>query len=138
MSYKIADIRFGDIPPELYADIAADMARLIKSQQSGTTNSETQLRRFYDEICRWHQQVNHAPDRAEAYRKFAPLIKMIKAKAAYAHARNKQVDAKYVELLNHCINRVNSAETLAQCKLFFEAFSGFYKAASKNLLPENN
>ncbi len=128
MTYQISDIKFGDIPSELYGDVASDLAYWIKEEKKERTNSETQLRRFYNEISNWHEQVSLSESPETLYLELAPLIKMIKAKVAYAHSRNSLVSQRYVDLVNHCINQVNSPKTLKQCKLFFEAFSGFYKA----------
>jgi CRISPR-associated protein Csm2 len=55
-----------------------------------------------------------------------PLIHMIIAKVAYAKARNHVTD-KYEQLIRECISAVKTRAELRNCKLFFEAFMGFYK-----------
>lgn len=129
------DIRFGDsIKDTLYADVAETKARFIADYSSRETNKPTQLRRFYDELCLWQEKVNQtgsAAEREARYQEFAPLIKMLKAKVAYAEGR-KHVDKNFRALFSHGINEIKNAKTLAQCKLFFEAFMGFYKAVRPN------
>lgn len=130
------DIRFGaNIADTLYADIAEAKARFIANYSSSKeANKPTQLRRFYDELCMWNEKVNQTGTTAERearYKELAPLIKMLKAKVAYAEGR-KHVDRNFQSLFAHGINEIKDAGTLAQCKLFFEAFMGFYKAVRPN------
>jgi CRISPR-associated protein Csm2 len=125
-----ADIRLGDgISHLLYADIAEAKARFL-AENSRDVNKGTQLRRFYDELSLWNEKVNGSgtpEDRQARYREFAPLIKMLNAKVAYARGR-KHVDENFEKLLRHLIGQVQDPATLAQAKLFMEAFMGFYKA----------
>lgn len=88
------------------------------------SNKPTQLRRFYDELCMWEAKVARDETRFEEY---LPFIRMLNAKAAYAKGR-KLVDENYAALMAHCLRQVKDAATLRTCKLFFEAFMGFYKA----------
>lgn len=126
-----ADIRLGDgIPDLLYADIAEAKARFLAGNSGHDVNKGTQLRRFYDELSLWNEKVNGSgtsEDRQARYREFAPLIKMLNAKVAYARGR-KHVDENFEKLLRHLIGQVKDPATLAQAKLFMEAFMGFYKA----------
>jgi len=124
------DIRLGcEISDRLYADIAEAKARFL-ADNSRDTNKSTQLRRFYDELDLWNKKVNGASDaetRQARYKEFAPLIKMLNAKVAYARGR-RHVDENFEKLLRHVISQVKDPATLAQAKLFMEAFMGFYKA----------
>jgi len=125
-----ADIRLGsDIPDLLYADIAEAKAKFL-AENSRDANKGTQLRRFYDELNLWNEKVNSVSgqeERQTRYKEFAPLIKMLNAKVAYARGR-KHVDENFEKLLRHVIGQVKDPATLAQAKLFMEAFMGFYKA----------
>lgn len=139
--YLDKHIRFAaaskDVSADLYADVPEHVAfRVAKEWKTDRRTNErtaankkenkpTQLRRFYDEMCLWHEKVLQKP---EEFSTFLPLIKMLKAKVAYAKGRG-HVDADYEALLRHCIDQVDSSAKLAQCKTFFEAFMGFYKAA---------
>lgn len=126
-----ADIRLGEaISDQLYASVAEAKAKFLADNKSGEANKGTQLRRFYDELNLWHEKVNgvgEAETRQARYQEFAPLIKMLNAKVAYARGR-KHVDENFERLLRHLIGQVKDPATLAQAKLFMEAFMGFYKA----------
>lgn len=130
----LGKIRFGaQVDAQLYADIAQEAAEAIAASGRGEKNKDTQLRRFYDELCLWNEKINGsgtAEERARRYAEMAPLVKMLKAKVTYARGR-KHVDENYEKLLHHVIDEVKDAKTLEQAKLFMEAFSGFYKAIGK-------
>lgn len=125
-----ADIRLGsEISDLLYADIAEAKAKFL-AENSRDANKGTQLRRFYDELNLWNEKVNSVSgqdERQARYKEFAALIKMLNAKVAYARGR-KHVDENFEKLLRHVIGQVKDPATLAQAKLFMEAFMGFYKA----------
>jgi CRISPR-associated protein Csm2 len=111
-------IQFGDqLSAELYSDTAKQTAAIVFQaglDQRGNkkNNKSTQLRKFYDELTMWND------------------IKMLTAKVAYAKGRD-HVDPTFENLFAHCIKSIKDAETLKHCKLFIEAFMGFYKAQEK-------
>lgn len=107
---------------DLFDTVAKDAAMTIADSKKDI-NKPTQLRRFYDEIVLWESKANQHPDRLPEY---LPFIRMINAKVAYASGR-KLVDDNFVKLLNHCLSQVDSVDSLRHCKLFMEAFMGFYK-----------
>lgn len=125
-----------DVNPNLYADIPEAIAYRVgmskftdrKTQQekigAKKENKPTQLRRFYDELVLRAEKVAHKP---ADFALHLPLVKMLKAKVAYAKGRG-HVDPDFETLMRHCIDQVDSPAKLAQCKTFFEAFMGFYKA----------
>jgi CRISPR-associated protein Csm2 len=119
---KLAKDKDKKLDPELFNSIARDMAKVVASADRNV-NKSTQLRRFYDELVLWETRVNQQP---EKFGEYLPFIRMINAKAAYAEGR-KLVDRTFVGLLHHSLGEVNDAETLTTCKLFWEAFMGFYK-----------
>lgn len=133
-SIDTSRIRLGDkIDAQLYADIAQDAAQTIAESGRREQNKGTQLRRFYDELCLWNEKINGTgtpEERARRYAELAPLIKMLKAKVAYAEGRG-HIDKNFETLFRHVIDEVKDAKTLEQAKLFMEAFMGFYKATSK-------
>jgi len=118
---------------ELFNNKAKEAAQAVslgdtqrnKSSSRGDTqrNKSSQLRRFYDELVAWESRVNQQPTKFDEY---LPFIRMLNAKAAYAEGR-KLVDRTFVALLQHTLEEVNDPETLTSCKLFWEAFMGFYK-----------
>lgn len=117
-------VKFSDIAPGLFDDVAKDAAIIIA--QDTRTNRPTQLRKFYDELTMWNERVQSADDQEGQYSKLAAFIKMLNAKVAYAKGR-KHVDDSFATLFSHCIGEVKSADSLNHCKLFIEAFMGFYK-----------
>lgn len=118
-------IRFGDpIATTLYSDVAEYCAQEVAKQIGGReANKGTQLRRFYDELVMLQGRVG---SKEERYAAQAPYIQMLKAKVAYAMGR-KKVDANFDRLLRHVIDETKDHKTLAQAKLFMEAFMAFYK-----------
>ncbi len=96
----------------------------IADSDSRDKNKSTQLRKYYDELCMWDQKIKQDPQK---YVEYLPLIKMLNAKVAYAKGR-KLVDDNFVKLMRHCLGQLNeNEESFETCKLFFEAFMGFYK-----------
>lgn len=112
---------------ELFNSKAQDAARTIASV-SGDRNKATQIRRFYDELVLWESRTAQQPGKFDEY---LPFIRMLNAKAAYAEGR-KLVDRTFVNLLKQTLAEVKDAETLTTCKLFWEAFMGFYKQVGPN------
>lgn len=122
-AYDPSGIRLAKpITPELFNGIARDAARAVAGADR-VRNKSTQLRRFYDELVLWETRSSQKPAKFE---EFLPFILMINAKAAYAEGR-KLVDRTFVNLLHHTLAEVKDADTLSTCKLFWEAFMGFYK-----------
>ena len=108
---------------KLFDEIADQTAKYIADIDKDK-NKSTQLRKYYDELGMWEQKIKQNP---ASYSNYLPLIKMINAKVAYAKGR-KLVTEEFVELMRHCLRQVNEdKETFINCKLFFEAFMGFYK-----------
>lgn len=108
--------------PELFNGIAQRMAQEV-ARADRNANKSTQLRRFFDELSLWETRVMQ---QREKFAEYLPFIRMINAKAAYAEGR-KLVDRTFVDLMQHTLKEVKDAETLTTCKLFWEAFLGFYK-----------
>jgi CRISPR-associated protein Csm2 len=120
---QFAQISFAKpLDEELFNGTAEYAAQVIAIADK--SNKPTQLRRFYNELVLWESRVSQRPKMFEEY---LPFIRMLNAKAAYAHGRNKLVDENFVKLLQHTLKEVKNAETLTTCKLFWEAFMGFYK-----------
>jgi CRISPR-associated protein Csm2 len=118
-----ARIKFATpLDPELFNRIAQEAAQKVAKGRRDL-NRPTQLRRFYDELCLWHLRVTQDPEKFSDY---LPFIRMLNAKVAYAQGR-KLVDETYVNLLHHTLKEVKDPKSLEACKLFWEAFTGFYK-----------
>lgn len=108
----------------LFAKTAEDAAKKIADCANNRKNKSTQLRGFYDEILNWEQRSRQLD--AEQFKAQLPLIHMLIAKVAYAKARDN-VSQEFEDLMRECIKQVTDKTTLKHCKLFFEAFMGFYK-----------
>jgi CRISPR-associated protein Csm2 len=115
------------LDPELFNSKAQNAARSVRGDDD-RVNKPTQLRRFYDELVLWETRTTQQPEKFDEY---LPFIRMLNAKAAYAEGR-KLVDRTFVSLLQHTLAEVKDAETLTACKLFWEAFTGFYKQERPN------
>ena len=116
--------------PELFSSIAQGTAKEVFQTGAGKSNKSTQLRKFYDDLVMWNDKVQlerGTQRRADRYTELAPYIKMLNAKVAYAKSRG-HVDATFENLFSHCIKSIQDVDSLKHCKLFMEAFMGFYKA----------
>lgn len=120
------------LSPDLFDRTAEKAARFI----AGERTKNSQLRRFYDELLRWDEKVNGSdPEGAkDRLREHLPFIRMMNAKAAYAKGRDGNlVGESFVTLLRTCLAQVSEdPAALRNCRLFFEAFMGFYKLHGKD------
>lgn len=138
-SLDIDLIKFDPVPIELFDQTARLAAKIIGDNRE--SNKPTQVRKFYDELCMWHDKVHMAKDKEKALADNLPFIRMLNAKIAYAKGRNQKedkrdpaavdrtglVDKNFVDLFSPCIQQIDSYKKLRNFKLFFEAFMGFYK-----------
>lgn len=108
--------------PELFNSIAEEAAKVVGA--NSRSNKPSQLRRFYNELMLWESKVSRQPNR---FNEYLPFIRMINAKVAYAQGRNQLVDKQFVNLMQHALKQITDAQSLTTCKLFLEAFLGFYK-----------
>lgn len=119
--------------PELFNGVAQRMAKLVAWSEDGRQrpeNKSTQLRRFYDEIVLWDTRIRQVEPKNQTakFHEYLPFIRMLNAKAAYANGRKPRlVDDNFVSLLQHTLIKVEDPDSLTTCKLFWEAFMGFYK-----------
>ncbi len=124
----LAEIRFAaPLDPQIFSDVAKRVAKEIPTSNT-RVNRPSQLRRFYDEIVLWEDKVRAAPERFEEYR---PFLLMMNAKAAYAQGR-EVVSGEFACLVQHTLAQVQDEKSLHLCKLFWEAFMGFYKLERPN------
>jgi CRISPR-associated protein Csm2 len=123
----LAKIDFGEhMPDEIFNKIAEYAAERVYG--NGRNNKRTQLRRFYDELAMWNERVQtqSAATREPTYKEFEPFIKMMRAKVAYAKGR-EHIDETFDKLFSRCVEKIDAPESLKRCKLFMEAFMGFYR-----------
>jgi CRISPR-associated protein Csm2 len=134
MAFTDRIIFTGKIDPDLFDGIADKTAEFIAKpadeRKDGQKNKSTQLRKYYDELSMWEQKIRQISDKDKAdeyYKNNLPLIKMLNAKIAYANGR-KLVDDNFLKLMRHCLGQLTEdKKTFETCKLFLEAFMGFYK-----------
>lgn len=123
LNFDVTRIRFTQpLDPELFNSIAEEAAKAVGA--NNRSNKPSQLRRFYDELTLWESKVARQPDK---FNEYLPFIRMINAKVAYARGRNQLVDDQVVSLMQQTLKQVTDAQSLTICKLFWEAFLGFYK-----------
>ena len=122
-------LNISKITPELFSDVAKSYAERVFNGGKDNRgylirNKSTQLRKFYDEVCMWHEKINGDENKLN---ECLPFIKMINAKVAYAKGR-KLVDNEFESMINEALKQVSSLDTFRNFKTFFEAFMGFYKS----------
>jgi CRISPR-associated protein Csm2 len=116
------------IEPELFSSKAEELAKQIASESNDRTNAPTQIRKFYDEVIRFDSIIKSKPEEFEA---LLPYIKMLNAKAAYAHGRESGgkslISRGFKDFVSNSLKYVNDREDFEVFSSFFEAFMGFYK-----------
>ena len=105
-------------------------AREVAASFSGIAYS--QLRKFYDDVKTLERQLTDDPDK-NAFAKVLPLIKLLKAKSAYAYQRSVVPDTFKEWIWDH-VNRVNDIDDFRAFVLHFEAVVGF----SYGFAPDKN
>lgn len=112
---------------ELLNETAKKWANDIGAGRGGVQN--TQIRKFFDQVLDLNNRAKHSDDFDG---EILPFVKMLNSKVAYASSRNssggKLINKAFVDMMNSCINQVDSKESLSVFKLFFEAVIGFHKS----------
>lgn len=89
----------------------------------------TQIRKFFDQVLNLNNSAKHCDDFSVDV---LPFVKMLNSKVAYASSRQSAggnlVNKAFVDMINSCVNQIDSKEKLAIFKLFFEAVIGFHKS----------
>lgn len=112
---------------ELLNKTAEKWANDIGAGKGGVQN--TQIRKFFDQVLDLNNKAKHSDDFGG---EVLPFVKMLNSKVAYASSRNsaggKLINKAFIDMMNSCINQVDSKESLAVFKLFFESVIGFHKS----------
>ncbi len=111
----------GRMRDDLLDKQAREAAKRVADDGKNHANKPTQLRRFYDELVMWDEKTRQNPERFEDYK---PLIRMLKARAAYAEGR-RHTTRIFTRMLDQMIDSIDSPEALHTAKLFFEALMRF-------------
>lgn len=100
---------------ELFNKTASYWAKKIERTK------KTQLRNFYDRVLELQSEIEK-----NSFEDILPFIKMLNSKVAYAV--NRRVASKeFKQMMNECIDQIDSVQKFETFKLFFEAVLGFYK-----------
>lgn len=113
-----------DINSELFSAVAEEWAKKISKDGGGKKNKLSQIRKFYDEILNFNNNIKNEND----YNLLLPYIKMLNSKAVYAEGRELTTES-FTSLIKQCISQLDTSkmETLYILKNFFEAFIGYYR-----------
>ncbi|MDD3596350.1 type III-A CRISPR-associated protein Csm2 [Sulfuricurvum sp.] len=96
-------------------------------------NSPSQLRRFYDQLVRYYDEIRFQPtpeQKLRALEKSMPYILMLESRVHEAHAKEK-IDGNFKLFIDTCIAQLRVSPTFDTLKIFktlFEAVVGFYKS----------
>ena len=127
MAFKIWENKAKkQLKPELFAKDAEALAIRISGDASasrGTMNKTSQIRKFYDEVIRFQNEVMQNPN---DFANNLPYFKMLNAKAAYASGR-KLISEGFRGFINEAVIEVNDYEDFKAFVGYFEAFMGYYK-----------
>jgi CRISPR-associated protein Csm2 len=112
-----------ELDPRLFSEIAENIAKAMATDGANKRNTNTQLRRFFDELNRLNNQSELS---CSDWNLILPQVHMLVAKAAYAQGRDLVTKA-FVDLIRDCVKQVSERRDLKVFATFFEAFMGFDK-----------
>jgi len=124
----------GIIKEELIDSKAKDIAQKLVFSRVRTDEKETktQIRKFYNEVKLLEKKLKDRSDKEEEFLKILPLIKMIKAKVAYAVGReNAKISQDFKDFLFKSIDEIKDKEDFEAFVLHFESVIGYYYEQTK-------
>ena len=125
---EVAFTENGELDKNLFNTKAEHIANILaEANLKRETNSYTQIRRFYDEVNDFFDEIEKSSDKEIAYKTREPLIFMLNSKVSYARGREK-VDDNFVNFIKYSLDQVKNAESFKTFKLLFEAVMGFLRA----------
>jgi len=114
------------ITPELFDSVAKEWADRIANAKPEM--KKNQIRNFYDKVLELYEKSKYSKNFNE---EVLPFVKMLNSKVAYALNRSPKVaNYEFKEMMESCINQVNTKKDLEVFKYFFEAVIGFYKGGN--------
>lgn len=120
----------GAINPDLVTVYARKWAdAFVPKREYGARSSSrpinsAQLRRFYGDVKNLEMRWQNSMDKAQAFHEILPMIKLLKAKAAYAHKRNLVPDS-FRDWVWENVDMINGERDFKAFLLYFEAVVGF-------------
>lgn len=120
----------GAIKPDL---VTTDAERVAKSFiPNGVPELKAaQLRKFYGEVKNLELRLKSSADKKATFRQILPLIKLLKAKGAYACKRKVVPDA-FKTWLTTNVDAVEDIKDFEAFLLYFEAVVGFCYGEAKD------
>lgn len=114
------------INPELVTDLAQNWADKFfpKDERARGKINAAQLRRFYGDVKNLEMRWQNRSDKEKAFREILPMIKLLKAKAAYANKRGL-VPPSFKDWIWENVDRINGERDFRAFLLYFEAVVGF-------------
>lgn len=114
-------------PAELIERCARDAAEQFANEKKG---SKTQLRRFYQEYQSLRERIKNQED----YDKYAPAVKMMLSKAAYAWrgGNDAKIPESFYKWLTKNIEAIESEKDVQAFGNYFEAVLGYYYVCKKD------
>jgi len=123
----------GELDPELLDGKAEQWAKELAKVSS------SQLRRFYEDVLALEKRLQveaKGPGRRERDESFDRLradFKMLKAKAVYAHGKNKsQFPEAFLQFFVDHVHSVDTSEKFKAFRKHFEAVVAFHKVYAKD------
>ncbi len=114
-----------NIPEDLLGEKAfAIVEAIMRSDRRGedSRNTKSQVRRFYGEVKNLERRLQLGED----WGRIKPLVKMVKAKIAYAkERRNGGLGSGFKAFIDKGIDQVGSKEEFSAFCLLFEAVLGY-------------
>jgi len=116
---------------DLFSAYAQKIANTL-AKADGQKNSSTQLRKFYDQVVRYYDDVRFQPsiaDREETLSRLMPYILKLESTVFQAYEKSK-IDANFKSFIDASMAQLRAKpdfETLKIFKTLFEAVLGFYK-----------
>lgn len=111
------------IDPNLFSKTAEKLAKELRRNSS--KNKLTQVRKFYDEVVFLRDRAGRTP-KQENWEHILPLVRMLAAKAAYAHGRG-HVDDTFFDFISESVQQIFDRKDLEVFTFFFEALIGYLK-----------
>jgi CRISPR-associated protein Csm2 len=116
---------------DLFSAYAQKIANTL-AKADEQKNSPTQLRKFYDQVVRYYDDVRFQPsiaDREETLSRLMPYILKLESTVFQAYEKSK-IDANFKSFIDASMAQLRAKpdfETLKIFKTLFEAVLGFYK-----------
>lgn len=114
-----------EVQTQLFGEVAQKWSEKLAQEKTHTKNTIHQIRGFYDKVMELNVNTQNTIDDEQYIKEVYPFVIMLNSKVAYAKSRDLVSDT-FVKMINQCVQESTSVKKMANFKLFFEAFIGFY------------